>query len=120
MVEYTHTEYTDMVLVQGEAARNGRAARWMYRERYAHRVTPLHTLFAKVIQLLLEIGTFNINRTDYVAPTRRRTPNFEEDVLYRIEESPPTSNRTIARVMDVPHSTVWDVLRGQKLHPYHP
>ena len=32
----------------------------------------------------------------YGAPRRRRTPNFEEDVLHRVEEIPSTSTRNIA------------------------
>ena len=79
MVEYTHTEYTDMVLVYGKAAGNGRAACWIYQERNPHRVTPSHTLFAKVIQLFRERGIFTINRVIVVLqggvtlPTLKRT-----------------------------------------------
>ena len=49
MVEYTNTKYTDIVLVDVEAAGNGRAARRIYQERYPHRVTPSHILFAKLL-----------------------------------------------------------------------
>ena len=49
MVEYTKTEYTNMVLVYGEAAENGKAASRIYQQCYPHRVNPSHTLFAKVI-----------------------------------------------------------------------
>ena len=57
MVEYTNTEYTDMVLVYCEATGNERAARQIYQERYPHSVTPSHTLFAQVIQRLRERST---------------------------------------------------------------
>ena len=50
MVEYTNKEYADMVLVCGEAASNGRVACQIYQERYPHCLTPLQTLFTKVIQ----------------------------------------------------------------------
>ena len=40
MVEYTNTEYTDMVLMYGEAAGNGTPVRRIDQERYPHRVTP--------------------------------------------------------------------------------
>ena len=52
MVEYTNTEYTNMVLVYGEAVDIAKAARQIYQERYPHRVTPSHIRFAKVIQRL--------------------------------------------------------------------
>ena len=93
MVEYTNTEYTDVVLVYGEAAGNGRAARRIYQ------VTQSHTLFVKVIQRLRERGTFTVNRADCGAPRRRRTPNFEEDVLHHVEETPSKSTRINARGM---------------------
>ena len=115
MFEYTNTEHTDMVLVYDEAASNGRAASRIYLDRYPHGVTPLHTLFAKVIQRPRERGTFTVNRGHCAAPSRRRTPNFEEDVLHLVEESPSTGTRTIASGMDVPHSTIWEVLFEQKV-----
>ena len=74
----------------------------------------------KVIQRLQERGTFTVNRADCGAPRRRHTPNFEEDVLHRVEEIPSTNTRTIVCGMGVPHSTVWEVLHEQQLHSYHP
>ena len=52
--------------------------------------TPSHTLFAKVIQQFRGRGTFTVSRADCGAPRRCRTPNFEEDVLHRVEETPST------------------------------
>ena len=75
MVEYTNTEYTDRVLVYGEAAFNGRATHWIYQERY-----PSHNLLAEVIQRVRERGTVTVNRADYDAPRRRRVapPNLKK------------------------------------------
>ena len=109
-----------MVIVYGEAADNGRAARWIYQEHYPHFVTPSHTLFAKIIQQLWDKGTFTVNRADCGAPRRHCKPNFEKDLLHCFEETPSMSTRTIARGMGVPHTTIWEVLHEQQLHPYHP
>ena len=109
-----------MVLVYGLAASKGRAVRRIYHERFQHCLTPPRTLFAKIIQLLRESGTFTDNRIDWGAPRRRRKSNFEEDVLHRVEVTPSMSTRTIARGMGVPHSTVREVLHEQQLCPYHP
>ena len=111
MVEYTNTEYTDVVLVYGEAAGIGRHARRIYEECYPPRVTPSHILFAKDSQRLRERGIFTVNRADCSAPRRRRILNFEEDVLHWVEETPSTRTRTNARGMSV---------HEQQLHPYHP
>ena len=59
-------------------------------------------------------------QADCGAPRRRRTPNFQEDVLHRIENTPSMSTRTIERRIGLLHSTVWWVLHEQQLHPYHP
>ena len=48
------------------------------------------------------------------------TPNFEENVLHGIEETPSTSTQTIARGMGMLHSTDWEVLHEHQMHPYHP
>ena len=88
MVEYTNTEYTNMVLVYGKVAGDVRAARRIYQECYLHHVTPLHTLFTKVIQWLWERGTY---RADCGAPRKHHTPNFDEDILYPVEETSSTS-----------------------------
>ena len=42
MVEYTFEEYTEMLIIYGEAGRNGRAAQRMYHERF--RIAPSHPL----------------------------------------------------------------------------
>ena len=48
MANYTYREYTDMMLLYGEAQRNGRAARQLYEEHFLHYQTPSHILFAKI------------------------------------------------------------------------
>lgn len=45
MAEYTFTKYANMI-IYCKVQHNGRAARRLYEERFAHRVTPLHTNFA--------------------------------------------------------------------------
>ena len=109
-----------MVLVYGEAAGNGRAARWIYQKHYLYCVTPSHNLFTKVVQRFWESGTFTVNRADCGAPRRHCTLNFEEDVLHHVEETPSTSTQTIVHVMGVPQSPIWEVLHEQQVHPYHP
>ena len=49
IANHTLREFADMLL-HGEAWRNGRAAHQLYEERFPHRQTPSHSLFAKVYQ----------------------------------------------------------------------
>ena len=86
MVEYTIKMYTDMVLVNGEATGNVRDAQGIYQERYPHRGSIAYPV-PKVIERLRERCTFTVNWANCGAPRRRRTINFEEDVLHRVEET---------------------------------
>ena len=98
MVEYTFEEYTEMLIIYGEAGRNGRAAQRMYHERFPHRPTPSHTIFVRIQQRLRETGSFIPKRTDCGARQMRRTVD--------LEENPSTSRptRKIADVMNVSQS----------------
>ena len=96
MVEYTFTEYTDMILPYGEARGNGRAARRLYQDRFPQRPIPSHTLFAVITQRLRERDTFTARRNDCGAPRRLCTPELEEAVGTKCKTKllVTTSNRT--------------------------
>ena len=66
-----------MTLVYIEAAGNGIAIRRIYQERYPHRLTPSHTLFAKVIQRLRERCTFTDNRVIVVLQGGDAVPSLK-------------------------------------------
>ncbi|PSN50223.1 hypothetical protein C0J52_07798 [Blattella germanica] len=81
---------------------------------------PSYSLFATVYQWASETGTFTPSRADCGAPRRRRTPEFEEDVLNLVEEDATASTRKIAGRLNVDHKAICRVLHEQQLHPYHP
>ena len=95
MVEYTNTEYTNIVLVYGGAAGNGRAARRIYEERYP-RAIPSKTLFAKIIQRLGERG---LNRQQGRLWCSKETPHAQlwRGCSARVENTPSTRIQTNAR-----------------------
>ena len=111
MVEYTNTEYTDIMFVHGEAACNGRAARRVYQEHYPRRVTISHTLFAKVIQRLRKRGTFTVDRANCGTPRRRPTPNWVS--LKRPRQRVPESLRVERVCLIVPSGrfSIFSILR---------
>ena len=119
MAEFTFDEYAEMLLIYGEAHRHGRRARLLYAERFPHRRVPSRTIFARLERRLRERGTFTVNRIDCGAPRRVRTPQFEEDVLRRVERDPSTNTRRMARDLRGSSTTVWRVLHQEHLHPYH-
>ncbi|GBN11934.1 hypothetical protein AVEN_269095-1 [Araneus ventricosus] len=46
------------------------------------------------------------------------TPQVVDDILQRVEDRPDISTPEVSRAVNVPHSIVWRVLRGEGLHPY--
>ena len=95
MVVYTFVEYTNMILLYGEARGNGRAARRLYQDRFPQRPAPLYTLSAVITQWLRERGTFTASRNDCGAPRRLRTPELEEAIgtMCKMKLLVATSNR---------------------------
>ena len=97
MVEYTFSEYTDMILPYGEARGNGRAARRLYQDRFPQRPTLSHTHFAVITQRLRERGIFTASRNDCGARRRLHTPELEEAVgtMCKTKLLVATSNHTV-------------------------
>ena len=83
-----------MVLVYGEAAGNEIAALRIYQESYPHRVTPSHTLFAKIIQPLRERGIFTVNRLIVVLQGGVTTPTLNRTYCIALRD-PSMSTQTI-------------------------
>ena len=107
MEYYTFAEYADVMLLYGEARCSGRAARQLYAERYPHRRTPSHSLFAIMYQRATETGTFTPCRANCGSPRLHRTPEFEEHVLHLVEEEATTSRPTrqiAGRLSDFMHT----------------
>ena len=79
------------MLLNGKVWHNGRAAHQLYEERFQHRQTPSHALFAKVYQRALETGTFTVSRSDCGAPWQRHIPELEDAVFHEVEEDVTSS-----------------------------
>jgi hypothetical protein len=63
MVQCTHPELTDMVLIYWEALSNAGAARRLYMERFPGRQVSCARTFVNAVQHLRDYGTFNpVNR----------------------------------------------------------
>jgi transposase len=108
-----------MHLVYGEARGNDREAQRIYQERYPQLQLSHHTTFASIDRRLREYGSLEINKLTARSPRTVRTPDLEEAVLDTIEEKPSSSTRTIALDLQIHHSTVWRVLKEEKLYPFH-
>ena len=78
-----------------------------------------HTIFARLHQRLRENGTFKKQTVDCGRPREVQTVQLEEAVLELIEESPETSTRKIANILNVSNFTVFKILKEQQLYPFH-
>ena len=76
--------------------------------------------FSAIHDRLGNTGTLMVSRRNAGRPRPVRTPNFEEEVLLRIENNPATSTRAIPNDFGVHHDLVWNVLREQVLYPFRP
>jgi hypothetical protein len=116
---YTNTDYTDVLLIVGEARRNAEEAWRMYQQRFPNKRHPAHTMFARLQKRLRETGGFSSNKHLCGRPRKSRTPDFEEAVMQHFEEQPDTSTRSVAQTLGVNHMLVWQVLHDEHLHTYH-
>jgi hypothetical protein len=116
---YTWIEETDIFLACGAAEGNGRMAQRLYQERFPNRRLPHHRTFASINRRLRETGSLNVNRLDCGWGRTVRTPKFGEAVLNMVADTPSSSTRRDRHAMNAPHTTVWQVVHQQQLHPYH-
>lgn len=115
---YMFSELADMVMCYGEARGSGRGALRIYQERFPNRQHPHHTIFSRLYQRLRDTGSLRARRIGG-RPRATRTPEFEEEVLRRVDNDPATSTRVIANAMGTNQSSVLRVLQEQNLHAYH-
>lgn len=108
-----------MHFMYGVANGNAREAVRLYRMRFPNRALPDRRIFQRLHRQLSETGSFRGQRQDTGRPRTSRTTNRVEAILEAVDNQPERSTRTIAREQGCHHTTVWRVLREERLHPYH-
>ena len=118
-MDFTATEYADMIICYGVAGESARAVERLYAERFPNHPHPSKCTITRCIRRLRETGFVlprHQNRVD--APVHRHV-NIDEAVLHAFEENDGSSVRQIARELNIPKSTVHRILQENGLHPYH-
>lgn len=113
---FSASDKTDMLLIYGECRKNADLAVRLYSDRYLHRQTPSHTTFRRLEQNLREYESFSKPKI------RRRhvaTPEIEAAVIEMVTNNPHTSQREIARTVDISKYSVFNILKANTFHPYH-
>lgn len=112
---YSNDQLTDMILALGEANGNFRRARDIYSRNRPNDPVPTASLIWKYHKRLRETGQFHQEHhrestvRDYVAP----------DVLAYVAQNPHASVRAVAQASGISKSSVWNILHGNRFHPFH-
>ena len=118
-MEFTPSEYVDMIITYGMAGENARAAARLYAVRFPGRER--HPSFGTILRCIRrgrETGSLLLNHHNAGAPMHHRV-NVEERILRAFEENSGNSVRRVAHMLDVSRYVVHRTLRQNGLHPYH-
>ncbi|KAJ4442849.1 hypothetical protein ANN_04442 [Periplaneta americana] len=74
--------------------------------------------FVRVHYRLCEYGKFNSPGLGR-GRSRSTTPEVQEEILKAVNMTPFISTRRVALQVNVPHTTVWRLLKEYQLYPYH-
>ncbi|KAJ4451919.1 hypothetical protein ANN_03397 [Periplaneta americana] len=115
---YSNQELAEIHFMYGKADCNAALARYLYQERYPQRQCPDRKTFVRLHYRLCEYGKFNSPGLGRGRP-RSTTPEVQEEILEAVNTTPSISTRRVALQVNVPHTTVWRLLKEYQLYPYH-
>ncbi|KAJ4426512.1 hypothetical protein ANN_27326 [Periplaneta americana] len=115
---YSNQELAEIHFMYGKADGNAALACRLYQERYPQRQCPDRKTFVRLHYCLCEYGKFNSPGLGRGRP-RSTTPEVQEEILEAVNMTPSISTRRVALQVNVPHTTVWRLLKEYQLYPYH-
>ncbi|KAJ4440092.1 hypothetical protein ANN_08225 [Periplaneta americana] len=115
---YSNQELAEIHFMYGKADDNAALARCLYQERYPQRQCPDRKTFVRLHYRLCEYGKFNSPGLGRGRP-RSTTPEVQEEILEAVNMTPSISTRRVALQVNVPHTSVWRLLKEYQLYPYH-
>ncbi|KAJ4449696.1 hypothetical protein ANN_01100 [Periplaneta americana] len=108
----------DRPWVQATSKCNNLIQENILKERYPQRQCPDRKTFVRLHYRLCEYGKFNSPGLGRGRP-RSTTPEVQEEILEAVNMTPSISTRRVALQVNVPHTTVWRLLKEYQLYPYH-
>ncbi|KAJ4434760.1 hypothetical protein ANN_23329 [Periplaneta americana] len=115
---YSNQELAEIHFMYGKADGNAALARRLYKERYPQRQCPDRKTFVRLHSRLCEYGKFNSTGLGRGRP-RSTAPEVQEEILEAVNMTPPINTRRVALRVNVPHTTVWRLLKEYQLYRYH-
>ncbi|KAJ4450433.1 hypothetical protein ANN_01857 [Periplaneta americana] len=111
---YSNQELALIHFMYGKADGNAALARRLYQERYPQRQCPDRKTFVRLhYRLCGEYGKFNSPGLGRGRP-RSTTPEVQQ-ILEAVNMTPSISTRRVALQVNVPHTTVWRLLKEYQL-----
>ncbi|KAJ4446672.1 hypothetical protein ANN_13369 [Periplaneta americana] len=107
---YSNQELAEIHFMYGKADGNAALSRRLYQERYPQRQCPDRKTFVRLHYRLCEYGKFNCPGLGRGRP-RSTTPEIQEEILEAVNMTPSISTRRVALQVNVPHTTVWRLLK---------
>ncbi|KAJ4443920.1 hypothetical protein ANN_05707 [Periplaneta americana] len=107
---YSNQELAEIHFMYGKADGNAALARRLYQERYPQRQCPDRKTFVRLHYRLCDYGKFNSPGLGRGRP-RSTTPEVQEEILEAVNMTPSVSTRRVALQVNVPHTTVWRLLK---------
>ncbi|KAJ4449827.1 hypothetical protein ANN_01233 [Periplaneta americana] len=111
---YSNQELAEIHFMYGKADDNAALARRLYQERYPQRQCPDRKTFVRLHYRLCENGKFNSPGLGRGRP-RSTTPEVQEEILEAMNMTPSISTQRVALQVNVPHTTVWRLLKEYQL-----
>lgn len=114
---FTNEEAFQMLMVLGECFQNFHAAARTYALRFPNLPAQCRKSFERLAKRVKECGNVQPPKKR----TRRRPVRDENapDILAAVELNPETSLRVLARDSGICRSSVSNILKDNKFHPYH-
>lgn len=116
-MNFSNAEMVDMVFVLGASDKNCLLATRIYLERYPNRRQPNRRAFEKLMERFQTTGSVAYNKGERTK--RVLTEENQLNVLLTVTENPHIGQRDISNQLDIRRSSIQNILKENKMHPYH-
>lgn len=108
-----------MLLLYGECGRNANETVRRYLIRFPNRRQPTRGVILRLVNRAFRDGSLNPNRYNLGQNAPQNDENTINNVVNFFTDNPRSSIRDAERMLGVPRTRVWRILRQDGMHPFH-